>query len=94
MSEWISVKERLPAPGEMVIAIGPDWLRNFWRPNCFGEAVQFGIQQLVTKDGQRWADSGFTHWLPLSSLPAYPSMEDMEEVKHIEPPTTTGKEAE
>lgn len=60
MSNWVSVKDRLPAPEEVVLRYGFDVLQE----ECWD------VGELVSKDGHRWADWGVTHWM---RLPAPPS---------------------
>ena len=53
MSDWISVKERLPEPWTQVIGILPDG----------------GFRVTWTYYDGSWWDSGITHWMPLPDPP-------------------------
>ena len=72
MSEWISVKDRLPERGQVVIAIFPQ--QHHLRDNAhnFGKSAEWDctIRELVSTNGMRWADEGVTHWMPLPPPPA------------------------
>jgi hypothetical protein len=65
MNNWIDCNERLPEPGEFVLACNADG----------GHILDCYIIARVT-DGYVWSDvdyydvSGITHWQPLPELPA------------------------
>ena len=66
MSEWISIDERMPEPGEFVIAWADTPLL---RMLDHGKHDHIIVRQLLTQDGQRWADEGVTHWMKLPPPP-------------------------
>lgn len=77
--EWISVDDRLPEPGQLVIALYPQQyhLRKN-APNSGGSAEWGGcIRELVSRPPEwakdwppcRWADEGVTHWMPFTPPP-------------------------
>ena len=84
MSEWIDVKERLPEPGQMVIAL---FERMFLRHGVKREDNHDGsgthpywcvtVRELVPRsDPQcRWADEGVTHWMPFQPPARWPSQD-------------------
>jgi len=57
MSEWISVEDRMPEPGELVVVAG------------YGTfAIGFYVQKLWYITGIEGFESP-THWLPIPDLP-------------------------
>lgn len=64
--EWISVKDRLPDKGQMVIVLDND-LRDFYKWN-----MEVALFDGLKKD-KFWVSSGdyrrFTHWMPLPEPP-------------------------
>lgn len=71
---WIPVSERLPEPGQLVIALFPQ--QHHLRDSAprFGKSSEWDctVRELVsTFGGGRWADEGVTHWMPLPKVPAY-----------------------
>ena len=60
--QWVSVEERLPEPGERVIATDGAFVGEGYM-NCYGVWCR--------PNGMRWnmLDSEVTHWIPLPALP-------------------------
>lgn len=67
MSTWISVEERLPAPGQVVLRYGIAFQICFF-PEMARAHIDRG--ELVNRDGYRWADWGVTHWQPVPVMKA------------------------
>ena len=61
-NEWVSVEERLPEPGERVIATDGAFVGEGYM-DCYGVWCR--------PNGMRWnmLDSEVTHWIPLPALP-------------------------
>lgn len=63
MSEWISVKDRLPENGERVLAYGIDRrvhdVKWSWPENAWLDKI----------GGGTWMEGFITHWMPLSEPP-------------------------
>lgn len=68
MSEWISVKDRLPLYGRYVLGIGGEVLR-----------LPYSVRMIRSKDGPLWwfglTQRYPTHWMPLPAPPAASSAE-------------------
>ena len=64
--DWISVEDRLPAPGQYTLCFYDFPLLELWSD---GRHTQMVVRQLVTTEGGRWADEGVTHWMPLPDPP-------------------------
>ena len=61
-NEWVSAEERLPEPGERVIATDGAFVGEGYM-DCYGVWCR--------PNGMRWnmLDSEVTHWIPLPALP-------------------------
>jgi hypothetical protein len=81
MSEWISVKERLPDDEEeMVLCYIPTWVQPVTVGLCVSDSNWTLVRNIGTIDDTVW-DAKPTHWMPLPPLPPPP------------PPKLTVKEA-
>lgn len=76
-TEWISVKDKLPEPGELVLCYFDGILNEYYRMkkkndtvSGFGTSKHHVVRELITKNGERWADEGVTHWMPLPEPPS------------------------
>lgn len=77
MSEWISVKDRLPGQsGEYLVLVENGDMFNAEFDECCGECGEFGIWQgwydpntLGFVDSEWSTYSGITHWMPLPEAP-------------------------
>lgn len=72
MSEWISVKERLPEYGQPVLVARP------------GRAGEVKVEQGSRNVGGRWKVYGSlvkraTHWLPIPEPPKLPDEEEVDD---------------
>lgn len=63
MSEWISVRDRLPKRGDRVLAVNVDGVVAVW----FWSESYGGQWQLW--ESERKADKRITHWMPLPAPP-------------------------
>ena len=64
MSEWISVKDKLPdTKGYYLVAI----------PNTWREVTEWSIITLYFRGKTKWAtcNGHITHWMPLPDNPTY-----------------------
>lgn len=77
MSEWISVEERLPEPGEEVLLLVHGWEgRLYYIGKLESSPAQAGF--IGTSLASEWSIWGWsyyrkpkvTHWMPLPKLPA------------------------
>lgn len=60
--KWISVKDKVPAPGERVLACGPKGGINI------GRRHYADIDTIMTMESSG-VDRKFTHWMPLPDPP-------------------------
>jgi len=67
MSEWISVKDRLPKKGECVLCFYDSQLHKHIDP--FGRSNRIVTRELIAENGMEWANEGVTHWMPLPEPP-------------------------
>lgn len=79
MSDWISVKDKLPDFGVPVLVA---WDKCFWQKNAKGYVAQEMHARTDTEDGWLWyetvtdnldewdVDEVPTHWMPAPSPPA------------------------
>lgn len=70
MSEWISVEERLPEPGQLVLALYPQQWHLRKDAASHGNSPDWNctLRELVPvcEPRCRWADEGVTYWMPFS----------------------------
>jgi hypothetical protein len=77
MIEWISVEDKLPEPGEIVLCAHNKLVEYFCdvlsgKVDDSGNAEMkkgFLFRELITEDGGRWADEGVTHWHRITKVP-------------------------
>ena len=74
MNEWISVKDRLPEPGdirEYLVTDGEDCAVGHWRPDADAwDSFNFGwIEREDEKTDMSCGINKVTHWRPLPRLP-------------------------
>lgn len=71
--KWISVDERLPEPGQIVVCIYDGLFHKMERVNggrlpltdTGGISNYHIVRELVHSSGEQWANEGVTHWMPL-----------------------------
>ena len=65
MSEWISVKDRLPAIGELALVIVSGHpLKNITLEDAF-ELAEWAEDGWILEMWPEWMDALVTHWMPL-----------------------------
>lgn len=64
MSEWISVKDRLPKPGERILLSSKKFVGEGW--------INGTLNKFFRYDGIEWSKifiENITHWMPLPEPP-------------------------
>ncbi len=71
MSEWISVKDRLPETGGMVLVIASGKPMSNLTLNGAYELAEYAPEGWIFETWPEWENADVTHWMPLPPPPEW-----------------------